>query len=195
MEPETQYNVSVSAIDEYGNRKSSIPIKIVTEARTYLYKEGDECTELTGGWKRGNYNIGTFTKENDHLNLQGSFPADSAQHWNSCQTTNSIDVTGFKKMGYKIKIDNMISIQGTNKLYSWFAIAICNPQFVKYGSDNAKAYYSFSNLENDISKQIITGKIDITNVNESVYPTAYFGIWIDDIYEGNVDIYEVWLEK
>ena len=109
-----------------------MPIKIVTQSRTYLYKYGEEYTELTGGWKRGNYNIGTFTKESDHMNLQGSFPATNVQYWNSCQTTNSVNVKDFKKIVYKLQIDNMKLYNGT--YVSWLLFGVFNPQFVNYNS-------------------------------------------------------------
>lgn len=194
LEPNTQYIVSVIAIDEHGNRKSSMPIKIVTKARTYLYKEGEEYTELTGGWIRGNYNIGTFTKASDHLNLQASFPGTTNKYWITCETTNSIDVTGFKKIVYKIKIDNMI-LYPDEGWYAWSGVGICKPRFVDYNNASGIAITPFARMESDISKQIITIKTDITNINEHVYPTAYFARYTIDNYEGNLNIYEVWLEE
>ena len=195
LEPNTQYIVSVIAIDEHGNRKSSIPIKIVTEARTYLYKEGNECIELTGGWKRGNYNIGSFTKKEDHLNLNVNI-SQNIQYWNSCQTTNSIDITEFKNIVYKFKIDNMTKING--KYTAWANLAIFNPQFVNYNShkDNTcRARIFLNNMEKNIKNQITTYKINIANIKEKVYPTVYIARHSTGTFNFNIDIYEVWLEK
>ena len=50
LEPNTKYSILVKVIDEKGNTKTSAPITIVTEARTYLYNNGDECANITGGW-------------------------------------------------------------------------------------------------------------------------------------------------
>lgn len=164
------------------------------EVRTYLYKRGEEYVELTGGWKRGNYNIGTFTKANDHLNLQASFQNGGGIAWNSCQTTNSIDVTEYSKIVFKVKFDSMIFLENFNNWFSYLALALCDPQYNGYGNSNTKIAYAFDYIENDISKQIITQKIDITDINGHVYPTILFGLYSLE-YEANVDIYEIWLEK
>ncbi len=172
-----------------------MPITITTEARTYLYKNGEEYTELTGGWKQGNHNIGTFTKESDHLNLQVNFQ-ENAKYWNSCQTTNRIDVKDYNKIVYKLEIDNMqYLVAPYNSWYTWFSVGVCNPQFTDYNNQHFISVEGFSNLKDNISKQIINSKIDIEDINEFVYPTASFSRFANGIYKVNVNIYEVWLEK
>lgn len=49
--PETNHTVSV--IVKYNNEKTieSNTINLKLEPRTYLFKEGDECINITGGWK------------------------------------------------------------------------------------------------------------------------------------------------
>jgi hypothetical protein len=60
------------------------------DSRTYLYKDGDECNVLTGGWVDG-HSQGTFlrSKESDHLKITISAASSSAAY----VTNNAINLT------------------------------------------------------------------------------------------------------
>ena len=169
--------------------------KNITEPKTYLYKEGEEYIELTGGWKKGASNItGTLSKEENHLNLYCNSPNTYDQTWITCQTTNGIDISGYTKINYKYEIDHMISING--KYCSWITIGICDPMFESYSSNNILA--SLNNVhssDTDISKQIQIGTLDITGIDKIVYPTIGMMKWYNTNYVCNVKIYEIWLER
>ncbi len=51
LEPETIYNVKVIAKYKNGLTVESNVVTIKTEPRTYLYNNGDECIDITGGWQ------------------------------------------------------------------------------------------------------------------------------------------------
>jgi len=197
LEPEKQYIISIIAIDENGNKNISKPITITTKERTYLYKEGEEYIELTGGWERGAYNIGSFSKdEGNYLHLRTNYPSGNGnQFWNTCQTRNSVDVTEYTKINYKYEIDSVLMLNG--KYYSWIEMALCNPVYANYNTRNALVanYDSFQNNV-DISKQIRTSVVNISNINEKVYPTVTMSKWGQTAdYVGDIKVYEVWLEK
>lgn len=50
LEPESNHTIKIIVIDGKQNIKESWEYKIRTEARTYLYKEGNEYINITGGW-------------------------------------------------------------------------------------------------------------------------------------------------
>ena len=50
VELSTQYEVKVIAIDNQGKTNTSKVKKYTTSNKQYLYKQGDVCNEITGGW-------------------------------------------------------------------------------------------------------------------------------------------------
>lgn len=82
--------------------------KVTIAYRLYLYNLGDECTDVTGGWKR-NYNYYQFTS-----NSGGSVQKDSdsirlinGNDYNTSvviATNNFIDISGYSKLYVKTSI-------------------------------------------------------------------------------------------
>lgn len=197
LEPGTKHTLQVIVIDEKQNQRVSGRVIFQTELRTYLYKRGEEYEELTGGWKRGNYNIGTFTKSPEgYMNLQGSFPANTNKYWNCVETVKSIDVTNFSKIVFLCKIGHMNYVSSEKAYCSWLAVIDMNPQYEGYGSQNAKGEHAMRFFKENKSGQILPLEVDVSQVKESIYPTVLLSRWYGaDTYEGNINIYEVWLEK
>lgn len=75
--------------------------------KVYLYNLGDECTDITGGWRSlclipSTYYSSdgvTFSKNSDHLNL--SVTASTKLRNARVQITNPIDFTDIKKICLK----------------------------------------------------------------------------------------------
>jgi len=57
------YTVTMRAVDLAGNYRDA-STSIATESRMYLYNNGDECTEVTGGWNVSSYRNNYSTRKN-----------------------------------------------------------------------------------------------------------------------------------
>lgn len=66
-------------------------------SKTYLYNEGDECSDLTGGWSKGGYTrgSGTLTKNATDMTLYTNM---SGSQTVSVLTNSKIDLTGFNSL-------------------------------------------------------------------------------------------------
>lgn len=197
LNPESEHTIKVVAIDEQENTKESREYTFKTEPRTYLYKNGIEYSELTGYWEEGDYNIGTFTKKADCLNLYCDGPAAGGSYWHSFRTTNSIDVSKYTKIVYKFKIANTMILYNS-KYYSWLLMGVFYPKYTNYASYSTSSLADFSpnGLSANISGKIITQGIDLTDINGAVYPTVIFAKqFYRSRYIADIDVYEIWLEK
>ncbi len=88
---DTNYTVSAIVMDKAGNIKRTNNIEVKTENKVYLYKEGNECKYLTGGWITNRY------CENQDGKFYYSNIPDSG--WNGAQTVNKINFDKYKKIG------------------------------------------------------------------------------------------------
>ena len=186
LQEDSYVNITVIAITK--ENKHLIAKKIVkTEPRTYLYNNGDECGEITGGWKSlniGDNNGSAHTFPTIKKNDDGSMNIYMTQHYQSSQMVggsvginNKIDYSKYKKICIKITAQ-LPYYKGCNVIDLFCNYD--NPRFLKY------ICYS-----NPLNKQLL--KIDISEVkNEDLF------IYLQsDVYQGatSCDIYEVWLEK
>lgn len=106
------YAYYIESIDEYGTwtvsngtRTKDVEIEEATEyevdlIRTYLYRHGDECVDVTGGWNNTGYTIGSggvtkdCIKNTDHI----TSPAFAWTNTAIIGIANSIDLSNFAKM-------------------------------------------------------------------------------------------------
>lgn len=65
-------------------------------ATLYLYKLGNECVDITGGWIDFNYRAagGTTIKNNDNITVKTTVQYGGKGY----KTTNAIDITAFRKL-------------------------------------------------------------------------------------------------
>ena len=91
LDPETTYSVKVIAKYKNGLTVESNVVTIKTEKRTYLYNNGDECTDITGGWVLNRYCV------NQDGKFYYSYLPDSG--WNGARTVNAINFDSYKKIG------------------------------------------------------------------------------------------------
>lgn len=90
LEPETTHKVQIIAKYKNGLTVESNVVTIKTQARTYLYNNGDECTDITGGWIVNRYCA------NQDGKFYYSYLPDSG--WNGARTINKIDFNNYKKI-------------------------------------------------------------------------------------------------
>jgi hypothetical protein len=85
-------------------------LQAVGVTKTYLYKQGDECAAITGGWALKNtYGSGTYTEYADHMFIQ-ALTGDNG--YINAGTANMIDVTNYNTL--YIDLDATVSGGGAN---------------------------------------------------------------------------------
>lgn len=139
--------------------------------RLYLYKHGDECTDITGGWDNTGY-IVTNVTVNKATNYNGVISATVSTTGviNMLGTVNPINTNGYSKLCVSV-----VSVGGT------------------YGIDvrqtKQKSYYTTTTNNYAMQKFYNTGvaSLDITKAEQS-----YIGL--SAIYNANFVVDEVWLE-
>lgn len=72
--------------------------------KLYLYKDGDECVDVTGGWSARNLNGGVLTKNPTDMVLSGTSTS-SVQAF----TNNPIDLSGYST--YCIEVSSSSSVK------------------------------------------------------------------------------------
>lgn len=151
----------------------------VVETTRYLYKAGDECTSITGGWNGrvvagSGTNTGSFTKSDDRMVLVSS--GGGFYVFTTVETANPISFAGYNKLKAEV-----LAPMTNASIY-------CN-----LGISTEPVNDSYSNTTSIVrsgkSDDIVTIEIDITG-----YQDNYYVDLIADV--GNtLHIYKVWLEK
>lgn len=93
----TEYVVYVNAYDKAGNVRKSQIITQETEAiRNYIYKRGNEYSDITGGWSiTGSQGYSGTSKEDDYLKIWYS---SASYNVGLLKTTNYIDITNYSSL-------------------------------------------------------------------------------------------------
>ena len=70
---------------------------------TYLYKDGDECTNITGGyvlWNPCNRSDGSFVKGSNYIYVKGSLYTSNGEY--GCTTAKEIDFAPYKTLNVSV---------------------------------------------------------------------------------------------
>lgn len=82
---------------------------VILKEKKYLYNNGDECTNLTGGWEKGhNQGYTTLTKNADSM----TFYAGNSNYTSCLNTINKVDLTGYSQLYYEVN-SNLKMLMGT----------------------------------------------------------------------------------
>ncbi len=189
LDPETTYSVKVIAKYKNGLTVESNVVTIKTEKRTYLYNNGDECIDITGGWEEA---ISTYSgrgaKEDKYLYCY-SPKHDSVYSLYFFKTKNKMSVEAYKKIGFKVNVTVHSNGRGGHNAL--------------FGAWDGKSYYYYSatmisepkglikRISENFNQNVI---VNISNLEEATYITGGIssGGGNDSI---STNIYEVWLEK
>lgn len=161
---DTNYTVAAVAMDKSGNIKRTNNIEVKTEDKIYLYKEGNECVYLTGGWKYTGYDAnkwGTITKNDNNMYIYS--PGMSRIY---CGTSKTIDLS--KYSGLYIEEDEL----------SEGAYRYCTITTKSYFNDTAGSDIKYTSKE----------KLNILNYNSSYY------IHMTVHHNSYISIKNIWLE-
>lgn len=178
----TQIDITVIAITKT-NKQLVARKTIKTEPRTYLYNNGDQCTQLTGGWKTEALGIEcaaaepTLTHNTDSkcMNVYMTAPIDYILRGGVININNKINYKEYKKIG--------ISYTATLGQYS--GATVVN---IGKNKNNPEIIYRMAYTSPIYSKTQV-----ITNLSEVEDIFIYFQTCNNMTI--NCDIYEVWLEK
>lgn len=113
-----------------------------------LYDQGNECVEITGGWVRGAYNCGSFTKNGNSLYATG---VGNSQNYNNIATANMIDCSSYSLTGVSVSITN--EYKDNNRYYCWWHAFVASELATSYGTINGLP--SISKLVDDNSEELI----------------------------------------
>lgn len=172
LEQETEYIVYVVAYDKSGNDRPTEEIKAETLSdKTYLYKTGNNCTELTGGW-RFIQQANVETSENDeYIKI---WATSSTYCVAALTTNNSIDLSEFSKIKFEMNdvrdfITYYPSYIGVSEQVEseWPTLT----KELQIGNSNTKLIY----------------EVDISDLEGEYYPVVKGAM--------KVYIYRIWLEK
>lgn len=170
--------------------------EIEMEYRFYLYNEGDECTDITGGWNSTNFTIPSgvgdlsnrvVPSKNDE-DLQVTMISTSVGSWvkRGIATAQKVDLTGFSVLKAKVTNCNL------NTEHDAFDFAIAsslsdgtNSWVIKYR--DAGVHINNTNLENGVLT------LDISSRADSYYIVFYAAKGANTNY-GTVNINQIWLE-
>lgn len=190
---------------------SRLPSGGEVEKRLYLYNLGDECTDITGGWKfptvysaahskfdswqtmGGVTGSVTRTKNADNIYLK-SYGSAGSCNVASVYTTNKIDVSEYSKL--KIRVTATGGKGARTRLMG-----------TKSEPNNGIGIYDaghviWCTIKDESSSDNVYDQIiehDITSVTESVYITVHAFVYGDGMaattaVTSESNIYEIWLE-
>ena len=134
----------------------------ITASTLYLYKKGDECKSVTGGWKGTGvaYDSSIYTVKATPKITKGSTsmtiePNASQDHSSGiCHTTNKINLAGYSKLYYDGSFTSSSNTKSHAYLGIWSAIGATQ-------SSNRVAYVQ------SLSDKVHT--VDVSNLNGSYY--------------------------
>lgn len=153
---------------EITNEGQSVSVELLY--RAYLYNNGDECTEITGGWAATK---GQLTKNTDNLYTSGN-----GRECGICQTQNKIDLSGYSTL-YAI-----VTTTGSSN----FSIGLTTTTSHSTGIPNSITASAV--IIGAVTKEQY--EVDVSAINNA---DNYAYIY-SHAYETNVGIYlyEMWLE-
>lgn len=95
----TKNNTETVLIDIAGVYEIEMSFKL------WLYKDGDECIDITGGWNTSSsWSAGTVTKNNDSIKLSSTSGSGL-----SVETSNSINSAGYTSLCVEVSATNVMS--------------------------------------------------------------------------------------
>lgn len=147
-------------------------IKMAYEPMLYLY--GDECEDVTGGWRVGDISGGTCEKDFNCIFLINN------NNWQSLVTTNTIDLSPYSKVKVLLYLG---SYDGTPK----FDLKITT----NAGGDSGTVAHNYVDLT--IGEQII--EVDVSSLNSHYYVSLQPNATTTSDTSQVVIVEKVWLEE
>lgn len=172
--------------------KSGGVVPPVPDNKLYLYKDGDECVDITGGWVSILSGGGTmYTKNKDHMLVSMTSPTTSA-FVSRIGTARAIQFV--EEQFLCVELEFIKSELLSNKYYTYSDI-VANPTLVTTYSQNVEASYSNGGLDLDPSNTSVVYRLRILGCTSPTYPQIVANHWSDSRQDIVYKIKKVWLEK
>jgi len=151
--------------------------------RIYLYKDGNEYEELTGGWSKGGYTrgSGTFTKNATDMTLYTNM---SRGQTVSVLTNSKIDLTGFNSLCIDVTCTGQDAGHG---IWSYFYIVASRDT-----TSDAPGKAAYVEL-NDISGIRRVYTINVLAISQSLYISVTSDTGLNSTQ--TIKIHRIWLEN
>lgn len=144
-------------------------IKYMYVEKIYLYNQGDQCTDVTGGWTLGNGNFGaTFIT----LNSSGN---------NFIQTINNIRLEAGDRLYMRLKT----TASQSNWTVGCYVGQTTNPNLLRNSLDGATLMSQASYSPPNVEKTFYYFKNDLSPLGLLKWRCNF----------GTYYIYEIWIEK
>lgn len=193
----TAYNIMAihykSEMTDYIDKKFSNELNLLNfkcRAKTYLFKNGNQCINVTGGWTADNGAI-----ESNQIRIYGYWDQHKADTYDGyggeaggAYTVNKLDLTGFNKYGCTMSVkggqygSSSYGMGGSsyNGNSYWYADGYTTNTFLATSGDTATAtYYTVETMG--------AGKYASVRISD---PGEINGI----VYAGTGYFYEIWVE-
>lgn len=198
---ETISNVSLEM--KYKLEDTSIVPKEEDEENTvYLYNEGDECINVTGGWKAknffnhsgGNYAI----KQSDCLDYGDN--SSSSYGYGGFITNNTIDLTPYSKLcidwqQYSCSINKYGSGSGSASNQLELALSHSSLYNSSTGSQGMTNLASITSKLNNYKNDRVITEVDLTNINVQQYVSVFGASGYINTDMSKCKTFAIWLEK
>lgn len=188
----TSKNVEVSEEDKMSDLIGKVDLLDIIAEKLYLYKDGDECVDVTGGieilfkWEVANYGNNSFgNKYSNYIRLEAN-GVNNQESGIGAYTVNKIDLTEYSKLCFEYLSENFTHSYGVV-----FSASNDKPTSC-YKGDN-KVAYVFEN-KNPTNK-ITTLTIDISQITGSYYISGVARASGATTCNADLNIYKIWLEK
>jgi len=162
----------------------------------WLYKDGDECTGVTGGWRYGTSdtkNMGTPYNTGNCLYLPTNRQAVGWYNRNYAYTNKQIDLTNYNQLC--MKFDGYRKYNTAEDSYSIGLVVTTTPATggdnnISYDSEDYHPFSAYSRLicSKNLSYSDYTNRIDISTLSGSYVIEA-----INQI-NNEMKIYAIWIE-
>lgn len=148
----------------------------------FLFDNGDQCVQLTGGWKTVNDTHGGCTVLDDRIHFA---PLDSSGAGQACYTENKVALSGYTKLCVKM---NVTTVAPTSQYPSRFAVGLYtnNTSFSPFYSSQVVTY---AELPTTQPAGDCTLELDISAYKDS---SNYYVGFTNIVCVA--DVYEIWLE-
>lgn len=166
--------------------------------KIYLFNDGDECTDLTGGWDKGTAYTwnNSHAMQNDGKSLYSGV-LDEYKDANGASTVKAIDVTLYKKLNVIVSVKcSLITPTPYYGAVALFGVKPSNWQNTVYNQLLNKSLDYFIGSVQTIDKYLIT--IDISDINQNAYvfvSALTNGLNNTDAHPLEVWYHKIWLEK
>jgi hypothetical protein len=162
---------------------AAVEYEIEMDYKLWLYREGDECEDVTGGWtssgySRSNYSIISGKKEADCLNVQRDSGVSEVNTSALLGTNAPVDLASFSTLYLDYKIDT------------------CNDYNPKLAvlTQKSYSYNASTEISRVAGKALAVGTRSVVSLDIKNISGLRYVCWMSDGFYVPLRAYNIWLE-